>query len=152
MSAETWSRQPSALPDLRCACANLRRAARVVSRIYGRELRSQHIEITQFTILMTLERTGQISQGKLGRVLALDSTTLTRTLALLRKRGWIREKEGDDRRFRMIELTSAGRTKVNQGLPHWKRAQDRLQGLLGESTMNQLGELLARISTGTASR
>jgi DNA-binding MarR family transcriptional regulator len=140
------SKQAGDLATLPCACANLRRAARAVSRIYSHELRSQHVEITQFTILMALERTGEISQGKLGQLLALDSTTLTRTLALLRKRGWIREMEGDDRRFRMIELTTAGRIKLQQGLPHWKRAQDRLQALVGERTMNQLGSLLAQIT------
>jgi DNA-binding MarR family transcriptional regulator len=143
-------KQGGNLPALPCACANLRRAARAVSRIYSHELRSQHIEITQFTILMALERTGEISQGKLGQLLALDSTTLTRTLALLQKRGWIREKEGDDRRFRMIELTASGRTKLQQGLPHWKRAQDRLQRTLGEQAMNQLGGLLAEIAARTS--
>lgn len=152
MRNRTAAPQGSSLPTLPCACANLRRAARAVSRLYSHELRSQRIEITQFTILMTLERTGEISQGKLGQLLGLDSTTLTRMLALLRKRGWIREKEGDDRRFRIIELTTFGRTKLQQGLPHWKRAQNRLQGLLGEETMNRLGGLLAQITTATSSR
>lgn len=152
MRSSAPSPQASRLPTLPCACANLRRAARAVSRLYSYELRSQRIEITQFTILMTLERTGEISQGKLGQLLGLDSTTLTRMLALLRKRGWIREKEGDDRRFRIIELTASGRTKLQQGRPHWKRAQDRLQGLLGEETMNQLGGLLAQITAATSSR
>ncbi len=134
------------LPVLPCACANIRRAARAVTRLYNHEMRSQKIEITQFTILMALERAGEISQGKLGKLLALDSTTLTRMLVPLRKRGWIQEKEGEDRRFRIIRLTTAGRMKLEQGLPHWKRAQDRLQGVLGEQTMNQLGQLLAQVT------
>ena len=77
--------------------------------LYNQELRSQRIEITQFTLLMALHQTGEISQGKLGKLLALDSTTLTRMLDLLKKRGWVQEKEGDDRRFRIIRLTTAGR-------------------------------------------
>jgi DNA-binding MarR family transcriptional regulator len=139
----TAERQSPLLP---CTCANLRSAARAVTRLYNQELRSQKIEITQFTILMALERAGEITQGKLGKVLALDSTTLTRMLELLRNRGWIQEKEGEDRRFRIIRLTSAGRTKLQQGLPHWKRAQDRLQGALGEQTMKQFGGLLAQVT------
>jgi DNA-binding MarR family transcriptional regulator len=131
---------------LPCACANLRRAARTVSRLYNQELKSQQVEITQFTILMALERAGEISQGKLGRLLALDSTTLTRMLAVLRKRGWVQEQEGDDRRFRIIQLTAAGRAKLHQGLPHWKRAQDRLEAMLGERTMKQLAKLLAQVA------
>ena len=135
-----------ALPTLPCTCANLRRAARAVTRLYNQELRFNEIEITQFTILMALDRTGDISQGKLGKLLALDSTTLTRMLELLRKRGWIQEKEGEDRRFRIIRLSTAGRAKLQQSLPHWKRAQDRLQGALGEQRMKQLAGLLAEVA------
>jgi DNA-binding MarR family transcriptional regulator len=52
----------------------------------------------QFTLLQALAIAGNASQGKLGDVLGLDSTTLTRTLALLRKRGWIQAQPGEDRR------------------------------------------------------
>ncbi|HXU19839.1 MAG TPA: MarR family winged helix-turn-helix transcriptional regulator [Verrucomicrobiae bacterium] len=138
------------LPTLPCTCANLRRAARAVTRLYNHELRPQQIEITQFTILMALARAGEITQGKLGKVLALDSTTLTRMLELLRNRGWIQEKEGEDRRFRIIRLTNAGRAKLQHSVPHWKRAQNRLQNVLGEGTMGQLAVLLAKVTATSA--
>jgi DNA-binding MarR family transcriptional regulator len=98
-STTTECRRP--LPLLPCACANLRRAARAVTRLYNRELRSERIEITKFTLLMALDQAGEISQGKLGKFLALDSTTLTRILEPLKQRGWIQEREGEDRRFRI---------------------------------------------------
>ena len=141
---------PGSLLLLPCTSANLRRAARAVTRLYNQELRPDAIEITQFTILMALEQAGEISQGKLGKLLALDSTTLTRMLALLRKRGWIQEKEGEDRRFRLIRLTSAGRAKLQQSLPHWKRAQDRMQSALGEDAMRNLTGLLAQVTAMAA--
>jgi DNA-binding MarR family transcriptional regulator len=118
-----------------------------VTRLYNRQLRRDGIEITQFTLLMTLDRTGEITQGKLGKVLALDSTTLTRMLEPLKKRGWIQEKEGDDRRFRIIRLTEAGRGKLRRSMPRWKAAQDRLQSALGEETMDQLGRLLLQVAS-----
>jgi len=138
------------LPKLPCTCASLRRAARAVTRVYNQYLRSGEIEITQFTILMALEHAGEISQGNLGRLLALDSTTLTRMLALLRKRGWIQEQEGEDRRFRFIRLTGTGRAKLQHSLPHWKRAQDRMLSTLGEDTMRQLTGLLAHVTAMAA--
>ena len=141
------------MPALPCACANLRRAARSITRLYNHELRAEKIEITQFTLLMALDRTGDISQGKLGRLLALDSTTLTRMLKPLKKQGWIQGREGDDRRVRIIRLTPAGRAKLQHGLPHWKRASEaRIEGMLGEPSMRKLEMLLtrfARSSLGT---
>jgi DNA-binding MarR family transcriptional regulator len=134
------------VPVLPCTCANLRRAARAVTRLYNLELQSDGIEATQFTLLMALNQTGEISQGKLGELLALDSTTLTRTLNALKKRGWVLAKEGDDRRMRIFHLTKAGQAKFQQSMRHWKRAQDHVQAVLGEKTMRQLRGLLSEVS------
>jgi DNA-binding MarR family transcriptional regulator len=135
-----------ALPLLPCTCANLRRATRAVTRLYNRELRQDGLEITQFTLLMALNHTGEIPQGGLGRMLALDSTSLTRMLDLLRKHGWVEAKEGDDRRFRIFRLTPAGRARLQQSLPHWKRAQDRVQRVLGKRAMAQLSGSLMEVT------
>jgi DNA-binding MarR family transcriptional regulator len=138
------------LPSLPCTCANLRRAARAVSRLYNRELRPEGIEIAQFTLLMALDRTGEIQQGKLARILALDSTTLTRLLEPVRKQGWVEVKEGDDRRFRMIRLTKAGAEKYRTALRSWKRAQDRMQAALGETALAKLTGVLEEMTTVAA--
>jgi DNA-binding MarR family transcriptional regulator len=134
------------LPALPCACANLRRAARAVTRLYNRELLSDGIEITQFTLMMTLKRVGEVAQGELAEILALDSTSLTRMLKLLKDHGWVQVKEGDDRRFRLIRLTKAGREKFQQCLPHWKHAEKQLRASLGERTMSGLGAVLAEVA------
>src|SRR5438874_1781589 len=105
-------RRPVAL--LPCTCANLRRAARAVTRLYNQELRADGIEITQFTLLMALNHTGAIAQGELGKLLALDSTSLTRMLDLVKRHGWVESNEGDDRRMRIFRLTTAGRARFQQ--------------------------------------
>jgi len=87
--AEALKQDRLTLSALPCACANLRRAARAVTRLYNRELLSDGIEITQFTLMMALKQVGEISQGELGEILALDSTSLTRMLKLLKGHGWV---------------------------------------------------------------
>ena len=134
------------LPVLPCACANLRRSARAVTRMYNQELRATGLEQTQFTLLMALDLTGETTQGNLGKLLALDTTSLTRMLKLLTKRGWIGVKAGDDRRQRLLRLTSSGQQKLQQSQPHWERAQRRLQRGLGEHSWTHLGGLLAEVT------
>jgi DNA-binding MarR family transcriptional regulator len=145
MNGAATGSQPT-LQLLPCACANLRRAARAVTRLYNRELLPDGIEITQFTLLMALQRVGEISQGELGDILALDSTSLTRMLKLLKDHGWVQAKEGDDRRVRLFRLTKAGREKFHKCLPHWKHAQEQLRKALGERTMGQLSGVLAEVT------
>jgi len=134
------------LPILPCTCANLRRAARAVTRLYNRELQFDGIEITQFTLLMALDQAGEIAQGELGEILALDSTSLTRMLKLLKDHGWVHTREGDDRRMRIFSLTNAGREKFQQSLRHWKQAQNRLRSALGAKTAGKLIGLLTEIT------
>jgi len=135
--------QPPVLP---CACANLRRAARAVTKLYNRELLSHGVEITQFTLMMALHHVDEISQGELGEMLALDSTSLTRMLKLLKDHGWVRAKEGDDRRVRLFRLSRAGRKKVQECLPHWKQAQEQLRDAMGEKNMRELSAALAEVT------
>ena len=62
-------------------------AARAVTQLYNQELRPTGLELTQFTLVMALNATGEVTQGKLGQRLVIDSTTLTRSLAPLRAQG-----------------------------------------------------------------
>jgi DNA-binding MarR family transcriptional regulator len=118
--------------------------------MYNQELQTTGLEQTQFTLLMALNITGEITQGGLGKLLALDTTTLTRMLRLLTKRGWIGAKAGDDRRQRLLWLTPSGRQKLQQCQPHWERAQRRLQRGLGEPAWSQMGGLLAEVARASA--
>jgi DNA-binding MarR family transcriptional regulator len=118
--------------------------------MYNQELRATGLEPTQYTLLMALSITGETTQGDLGRLLALDTTTLTRMLAPLVKRGWIGETKGRDRRQRLLRLTRPGTQKIQQSRPHWERAQQNLRQRLGEPTWTQLGPWLAEITTASA--
>jgi|HubBroStandDraft_6_1064221.scaffolds.fasta_scaffold02893_2 DNA-binding MarR family transcriptional regulator len=126
--------------SLPCGCANLRRAARIVTQRYDQNLQPAGIKTTQFTLLQALTRAGNISQGNLGDLLGLDSTTLTRTLALLRRKGWIQTKPGEDRREVRLTLTAEGRRKYLSALRYWQSAQRQLRGVLGEAGWKQMME------------
>jgi DNA-binding MarR family transcriptional regulator len=118
--------------------------------MYNRELRPSELELTQFTLLMTLDLTGEITQKGLGKLLAMDTTTLTRTLSFLARRGWIREKAGDDRRQKFISLTTDGRRKLLHARPHWERAQEKLRASLGEAAWRQMGQLMGAITAASS--
>ena len=128
----------SGIVPLPCACANLRRAARIVTQRYDRHLHAAGIKATQFTLLQALAIARNISQGKLGDLLGLDSTTLTRTLSLLRRNGWIQARPGEDRREVRLSLTKKGVRKYQTALPYWQSSQKQLQKALGEAGWEQM--------------
>ena len=130
--------------SLPCACASLRRAARIVTQRYDHKMRATGLKGTQFTLLQALTIAADISQGELGDILGLDSTTLTRTLALLRKKRWIQAKPGEDRRQVRLTLTAEGKSKYQSALPYWQSAQKELRKALGEAGWKQIMEATTR--------
>jgi len=138
MPAERSLPPPPPLPPLPCACASLRRAARAVTRAYMAELKDSGLQPMQFTLLWVLDLKGPNTQRALGEILAIDSTTLSRTLRPLEQGGWIRAGAGDDARETRWSLTPAGKRKVDQTRPAWERAQASLRGRLGAASWGRL--------------
>ena len=145
MRIDALRRQPAdALFELPCACQNLRRLTRVVTRIYDQELRKAGLEITQFGLLTALAITGEANQKRLSAGFAMDSTTLTRTLGLLRKQGWVQVKRGKDKRERLLSLTRAGQRQMDEAQPYWESAEQRLRQELGNAGWKHMKEMVSR--------
>ncbi len=146
MKPETPEKHSAALFDLPCACQNLRRVTRVVTRIYDEELRKAGLEVTQFGLLTALAATEEANQKRLSAGFAMDSTTLTRTLGLMLRQGWVRVKRGNDRRERLFRLTQAGRRKMAEAQRHWERAEQRLRTKLGDEGWKSMRQSVSRIT------
>jgi DNA-binding MarR family transcriptional regulator len=134
------------LPVLPCMCGSFRRTARALTQLYEDALRPLGLRATQMTILQVLRRAGEVSQGRLGEMLAMDSTSLTRTLAIMVRRGWIAERRGKDRRERWLRLNGAGEKKLRRAEPVWEKVQSRLRGELGRGNWDQLLNLTQRVT------
>lgn len=118
------------IPPLPCLCASFRRAARALTQMYEEALRPLGLRATQMTILQVLAHIGEASQKQLGTILSIDSTTLTRTLAIMLREGWVRERRGKDRRERLLSLSKAGQRKLERATPVWEQTQARLRAQL----------------------
>ena len=146
----------SHLPALPCICGTLRRTSRSLTQFYDDALRPLGLRATQFTLLQALALAGEISQGCLGEILAVDSTTLTRTLEIMIRQGWITERRGEDRRERWLRLAKRGKTQLHRALPAWEKVQERLGNRLGTRNLkkfqrlsNQVTELVATQQGGS---
>jgi DNA-binding MarR family transcriptional regulator len=148
------SETPKRIPELPCLCANSRRTVRALTQLYEQALRPLGLRGTQFTILQALSLAGEVSQGQLGEILALDSTTLTRTLAIMGRRGWIARRRGEDGREWRLTLSKAGRKEFERVSPTWERVQERLHKQLGDQRWKELfqlnQELTAFLKGGTS--
>lgn len=72
----------------------------------------------------------------------MDTTSLTRTLNLLLKHGWIQKAQGSDRRSRVFTITRAGEAQLLRARPFWQRAQERFASIVGADGVKALGEVV----------
>jgi DNA-binding MarR family transcriptional regulator len=134
------------IPSLPCMCGSFRRTSRALTQLYEDALRPVGLRTTQFTVLQTLSLAGEVTQGKLGQILAMDSTTLTRTLNIMGRHGWIAKRRGEDRREWRMRLSKTGETTFKQALPYWEKAQTRLRRQLGDELSDNLMKLTQKVT------
>lgn len=126
-------------PPSVCACVNLRRASRAVTRLYDQALEPSGMKVTQFSLLATIMHSGPINTTNLSRILMLDRTTLVRNLKSSEASGFIEEVATADPRERVLSISVSGRRAVEAALPHWRNVQRQLRDLLGREHLERLG-------------
>jgi DNA-binding MarR family transcriptional regulator len=125
-----------------CACFDLRKATRAVSRMYDDFLRDAGVNVTQFSQLQLIGAEQEISVSTLGRYMVMDRTSVTRALAPLERDGLINSRPGADKRFRVVSLTKKGRKLVEDAEPKWRLAQEALMEAIGANRWSVMRSLL----------
>lgn len=130
---------------LDCVCRNLKRASRVVEAYYDDVFREVGLTANQFTVLMTLARTGGLTVSELARWVSMDSSTVPRIVAPLARERLISVRAGKDRRVRHLRVTDKGRRRLAAAFPAWRSAQQRLVEALGQGRTRSLRIELAAV-------
>ena len=147
MTNDDMTGQRNALEMSACTCANLRKAARIVTQAYDAALQPVGLKATQLTVLATLANRGDMPLTRLAEALVMDRTTLTRNLKPLERQGLIRIEQEADQRVRKVTLTEAGARILKQAQPFWEQAQSQIHKKLGQHKWsNFLNDLSATIA------
>src|SRR5947199_2607667 len=109
-----------------CVCSTLRMVSRAVTQLYDDILRPSGLRVTQFSILGAIARLGAANLRQLEYMLAIDQTTLTRSLNLLERDRVIERVPHPDGRIKAMTLTSKGRKALEAARPLWTQAQAKV--------------------------
>lgn len=118
-----------------CYCTCARRMARSVTRQYDLALKCVGLGAVQFSTLCAVGRAGGegATIARLADLLGVDSSTLSRNVAVLVRRELLRKVQAADARSRHLVLTQRGSETIRAGYPHWRRAQAALTEGMGVS-------------------
>ena len=128
-----------------CLAVRARMLARAVSSAYDNALADLGVTISQVNIMVAVGHFESCTPSRIGRLLAMERSTVSRNLRAMLERGWLAPESGQGGRLRSISLTNRGVRKLEALLPAWHRAQQQAASLVGDagvSSLRQIGERL----------
>jgi len=129
-----------------CAALNFRRTARAVTRLYDLALAPSGIRATQMAILTAIAKFQPVSMSRIGEILVLDQTTLTRSLRLLQKQRLLEVSRRSARRQRFVTLTDSGVKALALAVPLWRAVQAKFLSDMGKDNWSVLRNELERLA------
>ena len=129
-----------------CAAFNFRRTSRAVTKLFDEAFEGTGIRSTQFTILVGVAKAQPVSMSALAELLALDPSTLTRSLRPLQKDGLLAISERANMRQRFINLTRKGERKLASAVPKWRTVQRDFVAEIGTRRWLEFRDELERLA------
>lgn len=128
-----------------CVGARVRMLNRIVTRIYDDMLRPHGIKFSQMNILTVTAFRGPIQPAKIGRILAIEKSTLSRNVQLMEDNGWLESLPGDGGNTHLLRLSRQGRHLYKKAAPAWEKAQQQITDLLGEQATTAIRRAVERV-------
>jgi DNA-binding MarR family transcriptional regulator len=115
-----------------CLGFRARLLSRIVTSVYDESLSAVSLKVSQFSVLNAVASRADALPAELAKFLDMDESTLSRNVARMCARGWLRLEPGeDDRRSHQIRLTPAGKALLRKSYPAWQQAQGQVAHKLG---------------------
>ncbi|HMJ32419.1 MAG TPA: MarR family winged helix-turn-helix transcriptional regulator [Baekduia sp.] len=127
-----------------CMGSRIGRLHRVVARRFELALAPTGLTPPQLEILAALTVAGgAVTPSALAHVLAVERSTMSRNLALMRERGWVEPAElSPSGRTTTVAITTAGGETFTNARRAWREAQDAVIGALGAGAPTALDDWL----------
>jgi DNA-binding MarR family transcriptional regulator len=128
-----------------CLGSRIGRLHRIVARRFELALAPTGLTPPQLEILaaLTVADTA-LSPTALAQVLAVERSTMSRNLALMRGRGWIETSErSPSGRTMAVTITTVGREAFADAREAWHEAQDAVIATLGADAPDTIDDWLA---------
>ena len=109
----------------------------------------EDLTISQFGVLEVLYHLGPMCQGTISQKLLKSTGNMTLVIDNLEKHGLVqRVRSSEDRRMIMIELTAAGREKIERVFPEHARQISEEMSVLTAEEQVELGRLCRKLGLG----
>jgi len=118
-----------------------------------RQVEAHGLTLTEFGVLEALLHKGPLTHGDIGDRVLLASSSMTYVIDKLEERGLLRRRQSEeDRREKIVELTPAGREKIERAFPEHAALIDELMADLSLEERREAASILRRVERFASER
>lgn len=128
-----------------CIADKIRLISRVVTSIYDDALRPLGITLNQLNLIVVVARFEPTSPDKVGEWLHMKKSTVSRNINLMSRNGWLKMKPLGQGRSLEIRLLGKGREILKKSIPHWEKAQGKVDNMLKKQGVEELKRIARNI-------
>ncbi|MGB1243144.1 MAG: MarR family winged helix-turn-helix transcriptional regulator [Chitinophagales bacterium] len=124
-----------------CLCGRIMLSERIISGIYRKHLSQFDLTNSQLTILLVINRMGNISQADLSKMLVLEKSSVSRNMKRLLTSDYIKRGKA-----RKLEITLNGKTLLESLIPAWDAAKAEVDEMLGEEGQEAMNMIVNKLT------
>ncbi|TWB43727.1 MarR family winged helix-turn-helix transcriptional regulator [Nitrospirillum pindoramense] len=129
-----------------CPGFQARATARAITRYHNACFRPLGLTAEQFSLMVGIGATEGATLVELALSAGVDTTTLSRNIQNLEKRGWVCADGGRGRAGKRLSLTVLGRNLLADAIPVWRQAQAELARRLGDGDLQWARRALSALA------
>jgi len=128
-------------------CSRIKQAWHLIARVYNNEAVLNRITLTTAYVLINIDSSNGTPSTKIGPLMGMEATSLSRTLSLMESRKLIeRVKDKNDRRVVRIKLTKNGKLMKEHAKEIIKKFNKELEDNIDPTKLAVFNEVINSIS------
>lgn len=128
-----------------CLVVRARVVSRALTALYDDALRPFGLTTPQVNILVAVAMGGRLAPSRLGEILQMEKSTVSRNMDRLVEAGWVEAVRAPSGRRQEYAITAAGLDMLARIRAPWREAQDKARALLGEDGSAALCHAAAKV-------
>ena len=132
-----------------CFCVSVRGLANRLTQLYDDRMAPFDLRVTQYSVMKKIVDKPNSTISEIAQMSDLDRTTLTRSLRILERDGWLEFVKAKDQREKRLQIKATKTSDFDRAQRAWQQVQKELSALIDLDPIRKADEQLSKINAGT---
>mgnify|MGYP000503383045 FL=1 len=132
-----------------CFCVSVRGLANRLTQLYDDRMTPFDLKVTQYSVMKKIVDKPNSTISEIAQMCDLDRTTLTRSLRILERDGWLEFVKAKDQREKRLQIKATKTSDFDRAQRAWQQVQKELSALIDLDPIRKADEQLSKINAGT---